>query len=165
MVQIISVFSLILFFIHKHCIVSCINTFCRCIFYTISIPSTIWRVNASNNINVSAISDNSKILFETRLCDILHLSTDSVANTLASLFYQGGSSLQPHVTRKDDIRGQPRTTRCSSTEERREEDDEDRARSEYEDEEWVKTSTTKKSYSQPVSIGLWHTFSRWQIIF
>ncbi|KAH1108001.1 hypothetical protein J1N35_011769 [Gossypium stocksii] len=112
------------------------------------MTNSIFHVNDDGSINVSATdvsttSDNSTILFVTGVCDIIHLYTDNVANTPASLFYQGGSFLQPPVRTMDDTQWQPRMTPHSTTEEGDEDKHDGRGEDEDKKEEELKPQLDK----------------------
>ncbi|KAH1120744.1 hypothetical protein J1N35_003904 [Gossypium stocksii] len=80
-------FVLTQFILHKHhTIIHCINAFSRCIFPTIATHHTILRADATSNIDVSGIVDNSHLLSTVGLCNTIQLSSDSVANTPNNVF-------------------------------------------------------------------------------
>ncbi|KAK5803785.1 hypothetical protein PVK06_031434 [Gossypium arboreum] len=92
----------------------------RCIFGDTFVPSILHPdddINADTNADVSTNNNDFWILCVTGLCDTVHLSIDSVANTPMLLFYQGGLSSQLPYCRMEEIRWMTRMAPHSTTEE------------------------------------------------
>ncbi|MBA0853531.1 hypothetical protein Goshw_018677 [Gossypium schwendimanii] len=72
-----------------HILVSFLYIF-LCVFCGTSVPNILLPdddIDADTNANISTNNNDSGILSAISLCDTIHLSVGSVANTPASLFY------------------------------------------------------------------------------
>ncbi|KAH1082550.1 hypothetical protein J1N35_022311 [Gossypium stocksii] len=108
----------------------------QCVFRGTSFPSILRPdddIDADTNISLSTKNNDFGILSTTGLCDIIHLSIDSVVNTPTLFFYQNVSSLQPHSRKMEETQWEARITPDSTTEEG--DEDEDGGQGENVDEE------------------------------